>query len=42
MFILIAGCLCKYLYQYVHILVIGLLSNDTCTLLLTNYVSTKD
>ena len=41
MFILIAGCLCKYLYLYVHILVIGLLSNDTCTLLLMNYVSTK-
>ena len=42
MFNLIAGYLCKYLYLYVHILVIGLLSNDTCTLLLMNYVSTKD
>ena len=42
MFILIAGCLCTYLYLYVHILVIDLLSNDTCTLLLMNYVSTKD
>ena len=34
MFNLIAGCLCIYLYLYGDILVIGLLSKDTCTLLL--------
>ena len=38
---LIAGCLCIYLYLYGDVLVFGLLSKDTCTLLLMNCLAER-